>query len=243
VGLSKRWSIWIDIEGFGKLWTDGNLGLSAINSLMEGIWKIGNRHFPDPENRLFAHQFGDGFVIVSSFAEPGLDRCVAVAIALLRYVTKSGCMARAAIAEGEFSDIQGLRPKPIQDQFGADGHDVVRLGHGLMTLLPVMGTALINANKLDSKNPAKGSILSIATKNLSRLSRGHISTPSPIKPEISMIDWLHSDSEHLAALLSSFGGEFPDSARAEDAIRKYVLSKTPPDIWVADTFHYSNLTS
>lgn len=239
--MNQRWSIWIDIEGFGRLWTDGDLGLNAINALMEGIWKIGSRHFPDPENRLSAHQFGDGFVIVSCFMEHNLDRCAALAVALLRYVTRSGCMARAAIAEGDFADIQGLRPKPIRDQFGEDGHDVVRLGHGLMTLLPVMGTALINANKLDSRNRAKGSILSIETCNLDRLSGGHISKPNPDRPEISVIDWLHSDSEALAALLNVFGDEFPDSVTVEATIRQYIAAKTPPKCWVDDTFKYNNI--
>jgi hypothetical protein len=102
--MHNRWAIWIDIEGFSKLWSVGDVGLHALNQLLLGIYHIGSKVYPEPGQRIFAHQFGDGFVIVSEFAEESLDRCAAIAIALMQFVTHSGCFARAAIAEGEFAE-------------------------------------------------------------------------------------------------------------------------------------------
>src|SRR3546814_15908089 len=67
VEARPRWSIWIDIEGFSKLWEDGGLALAGLRALMSGIYAIGNKVYTDDGDRLFAHQFGDGFVIVGDF--------------------------------------------------------------------------------------------------------------------------------------------------------------------------------
>ena len=110
---SKRWAIWIDIEGFSLLWSSGDRAIHGLNALMGGIYAIGNKAYPNDGERLFAHQFGDGFVIISDFHEDSLDRCASIAVTLMRHIVCSGCMARAAIAEGEFADVGGCRPAEI----------------------------------------------------------------------------------------------------------------------------------
>lgn len=115
----RRWSIWIDIEGFSTLWDRGNKAILGLRAAMEGIYQIGTRIYHADPDRLFAHQFGDGFIIVADFHEPQLDRCAAIAIALMRHV--SG--ARPAIAEGAFADISGLWPMAIQAAAVRDGAD------------------------------------------------------------------------------------------------------------------------
>jgi hypothetical protein len=133
----RRWSIWIDVEGFSTLWARGDKAVSGLRALMEGIYRLGTRLYRDDGERLFAHQFGDGFIIVADFHEPQLDRCAAIAVALMRHISHAGCLARAAIAEGEFADISGLWPKVIREAIARDGSDdCVSLGSGLMTLLP-----------------------------------------------------------------------------------------------------------
>jgi hypothetical protein len=167
----RRWSIWIDVEGFSTLWSRGDKAVAGLRALMHGIYSLGTLLYRDGGDRLFAHQFGDGFIIVADFHEPQLDRCAAIAVALMRHISHAGCLARAAIAEGKFADISGLWPKVVQEAAIRDGSgDRVALGSGLMTLLPVMGTALIAANKLDARNPVKGSILTVATANSARIS-------------------------------------------------------------------------
>ena len=70
--------IYIDIVGFSALYPEGNDGLWALNKLMLAIHRIGKNVFPEPTDRLFAHQLGDGFLIVSDFHEESLDRAAVV---------------------------------------------------------------------------------------------------------------------------------------------------------------------
>ncbi|MBA4090240.1 MAG: hypothetical protein C0494_06570 [Sphingobium sp.] len=107
----KRWSIWIDIEGFSTLWERGNKAVFGLNALMEGIYRIGSDVYHDDGERLFAHQFGDGFIIVADFHESELDRCTAIAVALMRHVSRAGCLARAAIAEGSLPTSPAYGPE------------------------------------------------------------------------------------------------------------------------------------
>lgn len=97
---APRWSIWIDIEGFGKLWETGPLALQGLRALTSGIYAIGSRVYAGDGERIFAHQFGDGFVIVSDFHETALDRCVAIAVVLMRHVARSGCLAAQRLLKG-----------------------------------------------------------------------------------------------------------------------------------------------
>ena len=221
--MGRRWSIWIDIEGFSHLWnTDQNRGQHGINALITGIYAIGSKCYPDPGQRLFVHQFGDGFLIISDFEEHQLDRCAAIAIVLMRYVALHGCLARAAIAEGEFGDFRGCWPEHIRDAMAQSGRsNGVYMGLGLMTLIPVMGTALINANKLDSRNKMKGAILTIETQNLSRISNGFSAIPIPDQCEISSLSWIHCDSPLIVEIASLSHLELPSCNETERIIRNY----------------------
>lgn len=209
---------------------------------MSGIYAIGTKVFSDDGTRFFAHQFGDGFVIVADFHEPNLDRCAAIAIALMRQVAKSGCMARAAIAEGEFADVSGLWPKVIREaQIQDGGSDFVSIGSGLMTLLPVMGTALINANKLDAHNPCKGAILSIATKNACRVSPSFPRKSVKSNDAITVIDWVHATSPILEEIKSESGiGSDCDSAKS--AVLAYIANRNPPPQWIEDTIAFNSIS-
>ena len=238
----RRWSIWIDVEGFSILWSRGDKAVAGLRALMDGIYSLGTRLYRDDGDRLFAHQFGDGFIIVADFHEPQLDRCAAIAVALMRHISHTGCLARAAIAEGEFADISGLWPKVLQEAASRDGSgDCVALGSGLMTLLPVMGTALIAANKLDAKNPIKGSILTVATANSARISPTFPRREVDGQPGLTILDWVHAEHDHLAriAAMTSVGGSAAD---AEQAIRRYVEEEAPPPAWITGTLDYNSLT-
>jgi hypothetical protein len=220
--MGTRWSIWIDIEGFSQIWTDGTRGQRGINALITGIYAIGSTCYPDPGQRLFVHQFGDGFLIISDFQEHQLDRCAAIAIVLMRYAAKHDCLARAAIAEGEFGDFRGCWPEHIRDAMAqSDRSNGVYMGLGLMTLIPVMGTALINANKLDSRNQMKGAILTIETRNLSRLSGGFIPMTNSKQCETSYLGWIHSDNPLIAEIASLGQLQLPSPEETERLVRRY----------------------
>ena len=109
-----RWGIWIDVEGFGNLWSAGDLALRGLGQLTRMIFAIGRKSYPREGERLFAHQLGDAFYIASDFHEENLDRCIALAIVLMRGMTEVGCVARASIAEGDVADYSGCRPREVQ---------------------------------------------------------------------------------------------------------------------------------
>ena len=67
--MSARWAIWIDIEGFKFLHAAHNIpALRILGRLIEDIYLIGNNVFPEAPERLFAHQLGDGIVMVSDLS-------------------------------------------------------------------------------------------------------------------------------------------------------------------------------
>lgn len=76
------WSISIDIEGFSTLWPRGNKAILGLRALMDSIYRVGTHGFHDDGDRLFAHQFGDGFIIVDDFHEAALDHCAAIGVSL-----------------------------------------------------------------------------------------------------------------------------------------------------------------
>src|SRR5215475_12045562 len=160
-----RWSIYIDLEGFGHLYGKEDQALLSLGELMEGIFRVGCNCYPESPDRLFAHQLGDGFVIVSEFPETNLDRPIAVAIALLRHVAQSGRFAKAAVSEGQFADIRSCYPASV---LAAASSNHVRLGRGVMTIFPVMGTALIRAF-LVAKSCPSGPLLAVASAERQRL--------------------------------------------------------------------------
>lgn len=237
-----RWAIWIDIEGFGELWSKDGLGAAGLRALMDGIFSIGTKVYTDDGDRLFAHQFGDGFIIVADFHEPQLDRCAAIAVALMRHVSRAGCFARAAIAEGDFADVSGLWPRKILEARRRDRcDDLVRLGSGLMTLLPVMGSALINANKLDRSNPLKGSILTLASENSGRVSLSFPRNQVGGCAGLTTIDWVHATSPILEEIKNS-SGTGRTIVETEEALIQYFTIHRPPSGWVRGTVLANNIS-
>ena len=193
--MSGRWAIYIDIEGFGAKWTDTTMeAFGGINALMQGIFWIGDRYYRDPPDRLFAHQFGDGFLVASDFHEEMLDRAVLVSVALLRHVLANGETAKCAISEGEISDIQGCYPPEIRNQLN-DWN--IQFGSGVMTVTPVLGSALINTVFLAKASPS-GPMLSISPSDRERLSCGV--TATNVNERVSIVNWLRGEPGGLREL-------------------------------------------
>ena len=124
----KRWCIFIDILGFSTLWECGwNRAIASLGTLMRDISNIGSQSYPETPDRLFVHQMGDGFAILSDYGEPSLDRPIVIASALMKYLATSGTIAAAAIAEGDFADITGCYPDDIYRVYGMN-RDVDMVG-------------------------------------------------------------------------------------------------------------------
>lgn len=236
------WGIWIDVEGFSNLWSAGDLALRGLQHLTRMIFAIGTRCYPDDPERLFAHQIGDGFYIASDFHEASLDRCAAIAIVLMRGMTAAGCVARAAIAEGDLADYAGCRPSEVQRQAVRDGDDdVIRLGSGIMTLLAVMGQGIINAVTLDKLADTKGAILTIARPNRARLSSGFHTLPLDVNADILAVDWVHSSNPLIDRIAIKSGLGLIDEGGLEECLRAYVDKHRLKSSWSDPTFRYAGL--
>src|SRR5262245_65364511 len=112
---------------------------------MKGILAIGSGR--ESPNRIFAYQIGDGFIIVGEFIRHSLEEPIAIAILLMRQIALAGGIGRAAVSEGDLADVVGCYPKEIREATRRS-HGAFPLGGGVMTIFPVMGTALINAYRL-----------------------------------------------------------------------------------------------
>ena len=195
ISTNHRWALYIDIEGFGVKWNDTTMdAFRGINALMQGIFWIGDRYYRDSPDRLFAHQFGDGFLVVSDFHEERLDRPVLVSIALLRHLLAQGETAKCSIAEGEVSDIQNCYPSEVRSQLNKWN---IQFGSGVMTVSSVLGSALINAVGLLKKSPS-GPLLTLSRENSVRLSCGV--TIADVNEQVVAVDWLRGEPVGLEQL-------------------------------------------
>ena len=230
--MSGRWAIYLDIEGFGPLWEGEDQVLLSLGELMRAIFRIGRCCYPCIPDRLFAHQFGDGFVVVSDYHEESLERCVTIAVAIMRHVGASGRFVRGAIAEGEMSDISGCYPAEVLDYLEDDGHTIY-LEAGLMTITPVMGSALIRAISTDKAAPS-GPLLSIRTSCTERL--GPSVTVTDTANSLSSIDWVHMESDLLSTLQKCASLNSPRPNDLETALRDYCCFHRVKEEW-KDSIH------
>jgi len=227
MSMDDRWAIYIDIEGFSALYPDGNNALWALNRLMQAIHKIGKNVFPEPPDRLFAHQLGDGFLIVSEFHEDDLDRAVSIATLLMKFTSSFGVFARGTIAEGGLSGITGCYSEEVMDDCQDGNWSTSSMGAGLMTIFPVMGTALINAVGIDKRSP-KGPLLTMPSKYKSRISESFLTKDVPGN-EIISLDWVHTELEFDIAAKALL--EYPSPDNLEDFVRNYVNKHELPTEW------------
>lgn len=234
--MDECWALYIDIEGFSALYPEGNDALWALNKLMLAIHRIGKNVFPEPPDRLFAHQLGDGFLIVSDFHEENLDRAVSIAILLMKFITAFGVFARGSIAEGSLSGITGCYSDEVMNECDKDGWSTSRMGAGLMTIFPVMGTALINAVGIDKRSP-KGPLLTMSSSYKDRLSSVFIVSDIPIT-ELVAVDWVHTDFAGLSEIQKKAFLKYPSPENLEILVKNYIAKHRLPPEWVSSCSTY-----
>lgn len=225
--MSDRWAIYIDIQGFSALWEKEDQVLWSLGELMRAIFRVSCRCYPHEPQRLFAHQFGDGFLVVSDFHEQSLERCATIAVVLMRHVAASGRFARAAIAEGQLSDIKGCYPREVLDCLESD--HTVSLHMGLMTINSVLGTALIRAVSIDKAAP-RGPLVLIHSSNAPRLGSS-IRYTATRTSQITSIDWVHTQSDLLSELQKQSGLSSPGPSTLEVMLTKYCQQYDLPEEW------------
>jgi len=233
-GAVNRWGLYIDVEGFsGTYDKDKRRAIRALNELMEALYKIGSSGFSKAKGRIFMHQLGDGFVVVSEFPEETPETPLSICLGIMRHLIARGVATQAGISGGGFGDVFGEYPQTIQSV--TEDHRYVPLGdnsdYGSMTIIPVMGSALTRSHRL--LGCRHGAVLLLDTIAFSKLPSGVITrTTSP-----TVIDWVHSDFPLVRELCGSSGLKNIDSSEAEICLRTYLedhranLSKE----WVTST--------
>lgn len=235
--MNDRWAISIDIEGFSKHYEYDEerktYAILALGELMRSIFLIGTQFFPGtPERnyseRLFAHQYGDGFLVCSDFPERDASRAIAIAIAIMRHMAIKGYATKAAISTGNLSDIKGCYPNPMRDAH--DEH--LDIGMGLMTIISVMGTALTKAHKLATTR--KGAVL-ILDESLM-----NIGLPAGLKtrpPVGNCVDWVSSHMPLADEIAAQCQLETASANKLCEQLKAYcAIQPTPPASWIEATF-------
>ena len=222
-----NWSLYLDLEGFSHSYAKKQAeALVRLGRLMEAIHRIGETSLAEEPHRLFAHQLGDGFVVVPSFGEQTLEKPLAMAIGVLRHVLAGGAVAKAALATGDFRDVRGCYPDSVMAK--SMDHGVIRMGNGLMTIFPVMGSALINSYKL-SKSPRcpSGALFVVDSSLRSDLpaSLDYVETAEG-SDGLAIIDWVHSQDGTIMQMARLAGLEAPPPARCCELLRKYVTESS-----------------
>lgn len=231
-----RWGLSIDIEGFSNKYEYSEdmktNAIMALHELMAAVIKIGRQVYPGRhENnfseRLFAHQFGDGFIITSDFYEKNTDRCIAIAMSLMRHMMMRGYATKAAISTGDMSDIKGCYPVLVRNS----KDDCVVLGMGLMTIIPVMGTALTRSHKLLSR--ISGCVLALDASRFEEISNKVVISENR---GVIKIDWL-SDKLPLAEEISAMANlEYGDRDSLLKKFDWYIEQEPrPSNSWIEST--------
>lgn len=228
----NRWSLFVDIEGFSKIYPEHmSQALRPLCDMMEGIYSIGSAVCPDTPHRLFAHQLGDGFIIVSEFAERSPELPIAIGVFLLRHILVSGGMGKCTISQGDYSDIKGCFPEVIRSNMDQSGE--VRIGSGLMRLFPVMGSALINCNRLSKIE--SGSLLLLDSDMPERFPAGVVVSKAASTHYV--VDWVHSTTQEINEITAKTGIVHPKANEIERLIRVYISRNSdglPPN-WIQNT--------
>jgi hypothetical protein len=239
--MDKRWGISIDIEGFSSLYEHTEATQSkaiwGLHQLMDAVIKVGKNAYPGDPNknywdRIFAHQFGDGFIIVSNFEEPDPSRCISIAISLSRYMLLQGFATKTAISTGSMIDINGCYP----DEMRNSQNNTLKLGMGLMTSIPVMGTALTKAHKLSGR--VSGNVVVIDLTQFKSIPEGLIKVS---EGNVGYIDWM-SDSNSLAQEISEKAGlQFGSKKQLLSMFSSYITTTPcPPDKWIEGSLKCQN---
>lgn len=231
--MEKRWGISIDIEGFSNLYENSdatqNKAIWGLNKLMDAVIKVGQKVCPGDPNknywdRIFAHQFGDGFILVSNFEEPDPSRCIAIAISLSRHMLLQGFATKASISTGSMSDINGCYPDAMRDS----ENNTLHLGMGLMTSIPVMDTALTKAHKLGSR--VTGNVVVI---DVSQFPSVPVHLIKDCEGNIGYVNWM-SDENGLSREISEKAGlQFGSEKQLYSQFSSYIATAPrPPQKWI-----------
>jgi hypothetical protein len=205
---------------------------------MEGLFCLGEHYDKLGGSRLFAHQFGDGFLVVDDHTEDNVKRVTAVAISLMQYtLLRARKVCKSAISAGDLADVQGCYPEMVRER--SRGKGVVLMGTGLLTTCPVMGTALINSYKLSKTET--GPLLVVDAAEIGPIvNAGYIVRQ---KDGNLLIDWVHSESDCIRICKELLGISQSNKRIVEGELKAYINDKDNelPKKWKRNAREYLRL--
>jgi hypothetical protein len=218
----RRLAVYLDIEGFSAIYrTSEARGYESLRRLMLGVYEIYSRFTGKPADRLFAHQFSDGFLLLQDDWRPSIDRGLAGAIGLLRYLLNWGFVGRAGMATGGFSDISTLIDAVKKE---ANAHNPDRDPEGVMTTANVMGDALINAYNVQA-NDFSGPLLFVQPDLRGRINGDQVHFLQDDRRVVA-VDWLRSSLAESGEVQTILDIEHATTPFLCDCLLRYIASHT-----------------
>lgn len=230
--MSERTAMFIDIQGFAVLYGGERDSLWGLSELMRGVYLLGTEANSLGISRLFAHHIGDGFVLVDDGGAANVTRLVSTAVALHQFtLIRAGHFCASAIERGEMADVMGCYPEEVRN--ARSKHGALPLGDGLMTVFPVMGTAIIKTAKLQTK--AHAAAILLPGGQAAGLEQG-IRTRS--EGDNLFVDWVGSMSPTIEMARRILGIDQVTPTQLTEAIDVSILrNKCKPD-WAARTWAF-----
>ena len=235
--MNEPWAVYIDVQGFKAQWhnpIDTMAAFRGLNALMVAVCRIGMKVYP---NELFlCYQFGDAILMTSDRHERDLSRAVLITIAILRHMLSVDRFARASLIEGHAGDVMGCYPKEVLDLRDDKDPLTVHIGRGRLTISPVLGDALVNAESLAKKGPSGP--LFLADSSLRSQLPSDVYAPDTEGGAISL-NWLKGEPRGLRALQKRANLAIEaEEARVSRASRYIESATTLPEKWKASVFSY-----
>ncbi len=234
----NRWAIFLDIEGVSKIYPEDSLRLHLpFDAALDALYRIGSKVYPESPNRLFCHQVGgDGLIIVSEFAEGKPEVPISIAVLLMQVLLRKGAVAKGGISEGTFFDVQGCFPS--LSAYPQEGERTFRLGRGILTIFPVMGTALINSHHFASIPPC-GCRLAIDNSLMESIPDGLV--VNDLDSKTSIVDWIHTKTLTMEGIISDAGLHIPNVNKLEALLVDYVRNtgELGSSEWGRNSLHYN----
>jgi len=235
----NRWSIYVDIEGFTPIFKDNeDQAIFLLGKLIEYIWKIGSGVYYNETQRLFIHQYGDGFVIVSNGYEEDIIRPICISIFLMQIMLINNGTARIGISEGSFQDILSCYPECVRKEAHRSNENSrctggLQVGAGIMKFQQVMGSTFVNAVALNNITK-KGPLLLIDALFRNRFNSQGINILYENENYLE-IDWIHSNNSELERIYGTLSIDKPASSELERNLRQYIQNNDLHQDWIINS--------
>lgn len=216
-----RWSIYIDIEGSSVLYKESEYRFFCVmDALMDGICRIGKEVSPTKIGTLYVHQTGgDGFILVSDSITVTPEIPISIAVVLMQTVLSKGGIAKAGISQGNFADVKGCF-QTLRTFHSKSG--VIQLQDGLLRVFPVMGTALINAHRIATRDPRGARLGLDASMATESLPSGVVI--SHAEKEMLVVDWIHTKTPLMQEIVSRTEMRLPAPHDMEKLLKQYIAN-------------------